>query len=626
MLASIADALIFIAALGAGVRMGSAHIISLAAATLLSYFVTVRGAAASVGRARDPRLYGYLLAVTLIALFLRGGVLALLTYGWGWPPDLAIVFAVAVTMAVTRAGYALSLSSDVWTLGTGARWRAIAVGLVACAFLLRLFYMGQVELLPEETYYWNYSRHLDIGYLDHPPMVAWLIWLGTAVFGDTPTGVRVGALFCGAVASFFTYRLTRNLFDEASALVALVLMQVLPYFFFAGILMTPDVPLTAAWAAALYYLERALIAGRFSAWWGVGVSLGLGMLSKYTIALLAPAMLIFIILDPTARHWLRSWRPYVAAVLALAIFSPVIVWNASHEWASFAFQTSRRLAEAPRFSLHKLLASAFILLTPAGFLALPAALRGSGPAVPDLDAVDDQRRRWRFMQLAVLVPLAVFTAFSLRHDVKFDWTGTLWTAGVPALAFWIVSARGRLLKGALAWARAAWVPTLLTLLLIYGAFFHYLVLGLPGVGYGEHTELVPVGWRALGSELMPVKDEIRAATGADPLVVGMDRYMIASELAFYAPDRARSVGQTTSEHLFGNNGLMYERWFPTGAQEGRTLLLVAWKSQDLTTASIEAHVKRLDPVREGVLSRDGKVIRRYYYRVAYDYRSVPVPK
>src|SRR5581483_12220799 len=98
---------------------------------------------------------------------------------------------------------------------------------VSCAVLLRLIYSSQVELLPEEAYYWNYARHLDIGYLDHPPMVAWLIRLGTAVFGDTEFGVRIGAVCCGAVASFFVYRLTRNLFDEASALVALVLMQVL---------------------------------------------------------------------------------------------------------------------------------------------------------------------------------------------------------------------------------------------------------------------------------------------------------------------------------------------------------------------------------------------------------------
>ncbi|MDB6091662.1 MAG: glycosyltransferase [Gammaproteobacteria bacterium] len=621
----LADGLLFAAALNAGLRIGPAHMASFAIAALLNYVLNVRAVVAAAGRARDPRLYGHLIAVSLIALFLRGGVLALLTMVWGWPPLVAIVFAIAVTMIVMQAGYALSLSSGIWRLGSGARWRAIAMALILCAFLLRLIYLAQVQLLPEETYYWNYSRHLDIGYLDHPPMVAWLIRLGTAVFGDSEFGVRIGALFCGAVASFFTYRLTRNLFDEPSALVALVLMQVLPFFFFAGILMTPDAPLTAAWAASLYYLERALIGGRAAAWWAAGISLGLGLLSKYTIGMLVPAMLIFMVVDSQARRWLWHWLPYAAVALALAIFSPVIIWNATHDWASFAFQTSRRLAEAPKFSLHKLIASALVLLTPAGFLTLATALRGGSRAHTGASGTAESPRRWRFLQLAVLVPLTVFVAFSLRHDVKLDWTGALWIAAVPAFAYAIVSSGEQLMDGTRAWARAAWVPTSVTLLLIYGAFFHYLVLGLPGIGYGKQMELIPIGWRDLGAQLTAIQGEIRK-TGTEPLVVGMDRYMLASELAFYAPDHARSVSGTSSEHLFGSNGLMYERWFPPGQQEGRTLLLVGWSPEDVTGAKIEARVKRLEPLQAGVLTRDGKAIRRYYYRVAYGYKNVSTPE
>ena len=146
--------------------------------------------------------------------------------------------------------------------------------------------------------------------------------------------------------------------------MALVLMQVLPFFFLAGMLITPDAPLTAAWAAALYFLERALVAGRSRAWLLAGVSIGIGLVSKYTIGMLVPAALLFVILDPAARRWLWRWEPYAALIIAGVIFSPVIVWNARHEWASFAFQTSRRLAERPRFALHKLIISVLVLLTP----------------------------------------------------------------------------------------------------------------------------------------------------------------------------------------------------------------------------------------------------------------------
>ena len=610
-LALLADVVIFIVVLQAGTSVSLAHIASFACATFLNYFLTVRTAVSARGRSADPLVYTHLLTVALVVLFLRGGLLALVI-GWGLPPAGAIVFAAAATAMLTKVGNSYCLSSGSWVLGSSTQWRTLAVGLAACAWLLRLIYSSQIEMLPEETYYWNYSNHLDIGYLDHPPMVAWLIRLGTTLFGTTEFGVRFGAMCSGVVGSFFIYRLTRNLFDEASALVALVLMQLLPFFFFAGILMTPDAPMTAAWAALLFYLERALLGGRASAWWGVGLSLGLGMLSKYTIGMLIPAMFIFIVWDAQSRHWLRHWGPYVAGLAALVIFSPVIYWNASHEWASFAFQTSRRLAERPQFALHKLILSVLILLTPVGAASLAATIWSKGQGNPQ-----GQRRR-RFLQLSILTPLAVFFLFSLRHEVKFDWTGALWLAAVPPLAFAVVGCSS---QGVRAWARRAWTPTLITLALIYGAAFHYFVLGLPGVGYSKHMELVPVDWRSLGGQIATVADDIRKQTGSEPLIMTMDRYETAGELVFYSPDPARSVSYTTSDVVFGGLGLMYKRWFPPSAVQGRNLLLVSWDEGDLDSAVVKSHVSRLDPIREGVLSREGHLVRHYYYRLVYDYRA-----
>ena len=133
--------------------------------------------------------------------------------------------------------------------------------------------------------------------------------------------------------------------------------------------MTPDAPLTAAWAGALYFLYRALIKDQARAWWGAGVCLGLGLLSKYTIVLLGFSTLLFMIIDPRSRQWLKRPEPYAAVLLAAMIFSPVIAWNARNEFASFAFQTSRRLADRPQFALPKLIGSVLVLLTPTGAVA-----------------------------------------------------------------------------------------------------------------------------------------------------------------------------------------------------------------------------------------------------------------
>jgi dolichol-phosphate mannosyltransferase len=506
-------------------------------------------------------------------------------------------------------------------------WRAASIGVVVLAVILKFIYAGRVELMPEEAYYWNYAQHLDIGYLDHPPMVGWLIAAGTAALGDTDFGVRIGALFCGAIASVFIYRLTRDMFGAASGLVAVVLAQTLPFFFLTGILMTPDAPLMAAWAGALYFLYRALIKDQARAWWGVGLCLGLGLLSKYTIALLGFSTLVFMIFDVRSRHWLRRFEPWAAALLAAIIFSPVIAWNARNDFASFAFQTSRRLADRPQFALLKLVGSILVLLTPTGAVAaVRELLRRTAPQVDreeeaaaaassGAEAADaaERRRGWRFIQIAVLTPLAVFALFSLRHEVKLDWTGAPWIASLPALAAGIQHSLCTTGKA----IRRAWAPTVIGVLLLYGAGFFYLTCGIPGVGSGRHAELV--GWRELGRDVGAIAGDIARRTGADPLVVGMDRYAIASELAFYLPDRAKAVSETSSAHLFGQVGLMYERWFPAAGQSGRQLLLIAWDPADLSDRAVGAHVDRLDPIQQRLLTRDQQLIRPFYYRAAYGF-------
>lgn len=498
-------------------------------------------------------------------------------------------------------------------------WRVLLLVVVCYAFLLRVLYAVGVELLPEETYYWNYSRHLDLGYLDHPPMVAWLIRLGTSLCGDTEFGVRLGAIACGATAAAFLFRLTRNMFGADAALSALALTATLPFFFMSGVLMTPDAPLTAAWAASLYFTERALVAGKAQAWLWTGLAVGLGLLSKYTIALLAIAIALFMCLDPASRRWWRRWEPYAALLIAGTVFAPVIYWNFLHEWASFAFQTSRRLAERPRFSVHKLIGGAIVLITPTGVWAAVRAFRREVPRFWGGRTLERDGQGLKLLCLCVLVPLTVFFVFSLRHEVKLDWTGAPWVGAVPLLAAGIARSYERVGRRLQQRVEAAWPATVAMLLLIYSIGLCYLVFGLPGIGYSRHVELVPIGWRSFGRQIESVANDLRLQTGGDVLVVGMDRYAIASELAFYAKDRFRSVAATTSGHLFGNMGLMYERWFPISEQAGRTLLLVSWDEASLLDPRIAKRCDRLDTLREAALMRGEKTIRPYYFRVAYGY-------
>src|SRR5262249_46932439 len=147
----------------------------------------------------------------------------------------------------------------------------------------------------------------------------------------------------------------------------------------------------------------------------------------------------------------------------------------------------RRLAEAPRFSLHKLIASILVLITPTGAWALYRLLTARN------DAAGEAAHARRFLWFAIGVPLAVFFFFSLRHEVKLDWTGAPWVAALPLFALGLRERRA---------LRKAWVVTATLVLLLISLGFLHLAVGIPGVGYSARMELLPVGWRDLTARVI----------------------------------------------------------------------------------------------------------------------------
>jgi len=437
----VVDFTAFMTLLASGSSISAAHVASFVLASIFNYALNSRWSFSASSRAPgqlDWRQYARFLTVCVLALFLRGGILATALNAWGWTPSTAILLAIASGTIVNYLGSAFFVfPAASHHVSPGTRWRIAALGIFGYVILMHLIFGGTLDLMPQEAYYWDYSQHLDIGYLDHPPMVAWLIWLGTKLGGDTEFAVRIGAILCWFIAAFFIFQLTRNLYGKTAAFIALMLFCILPFFFVTGLVMTPDAPLTAAWSGGLYFLERALIGERRNAWLGVGLCVGLGMLSKYTIAMLAPATLLFLALDPSSRRWLWRPEPYVAVLLAGLLFSPVVYWNILNEWSSFAFQGPRRLGAPLDFSLHILLGSILLVLTPVGLavaiqiLWRGDRLQGAGRWLAD--------QRTSFIVVYTLVPLSIFIAFSLFHEVKLNWTGPLWLAVVPAIA-WVLAA------------------------------------------------------------------------------------------------------------------------------------------------------------------------------------------
>ncbi len=606
-----------------GVGTVAAHLTAFGLTTVSNYLLCTHWVFARTARlSPEPRWRRYprFLVVSLLALFLRGTVLSTLIEILHWRPGSAMLLAILAAGLVNFVGAAFFVFPPAVVRSTpGLRWRVLSLALVAYSLLLRLSLAGLVNLLPEEAYYWLYSRHPDIGYLDHPPMVSWLIGLSTLLLGKSELAVRGPALVLWLVMAGFIYALTRRQFDKSTALRALLLCATLPIYFLTGLLMTPDAPLYACWAGTLYFSYRVLVEDEPRAWWGVGLLLGLGLLSKYSIALLGMSGVAFMLLDRQARRWWLTPWPYVAAVLAAVVFAPVLLWNAEHQWASFAFQGPRRWSGASEFSLHLLLGEMLLVLTPLGAVGAARWLwpgRWGGWRLSGALRGMDRRQLWALV--FTLAPLAVFVMNSLRHAPKINWTGPVWLALLPLLA-WKMGCPPETdaapTRGDSAW----WKANALMVLLLFGAGTYFIVLGLPGVTPSRYMRL-PVAWRELGQAVEQVEEKVEAASGHEPLLAGLDKYFLSSQIAFYDPDND-GVPETYGRDLFGGNSLMFSTWQRPAQAVGRTIIVLDFDANDLESQAVTGHFARVSPVQYVPVNKQGRLVGGFYYRVGYDYQE-----
>jgi len=628
-LGMVVDFVLFHLLLSFGAGLGTANALSFSVAVGFNYILNDLWAFAGrkeKGKASFRR--GFLfLGVALLALILRGGVLALLVQTWHWPVSVALVAAIGAAAIVNYLGSGFVVFPlETHRASPEMRWRVLAVGIVGYTFLLRLIYLGMPELLQEEAYYWNYGQHLALSYLDHPPLLAWLVRGSTELLGTSEWAVRLVPFLAWVVTAVFAYRTACAIFDRSTAFMALILVAVMPGFFCTGFLSTPDALLIASWSAVIFFTHQALVQKKAGAWYGIGIGLGLGMLSKYTIALLVPGLLAFLLMDTSSRGWFRRPEPYLAAGLTLLLFSPVLAWNAQHNWASFIFQGPRRFTGDLNFSFDALLGSIMLLLTPTGLLGAGAVVWNRTRMTKVFRASIVPDRTFMLSMLLTAAPLAVFVFFSLFRQVKLNWTAPIWLAVLPFMA-----------RTMMAWSRLerfptflhkAWPGTIMITSLLLGAVLYYSVLGVPGVPY-FNDEPFMLGWNGLGRHIEAVEASLEQSRGRQPIVVGLDRYRIASGLAFYRTkaleadrneeQRKEGVHFTTGRHLFDDDSLMYAFWFPPELAIGSDMILVSDDRDDLGKDSVQSCFQWTGPIQTVELSKNKKAVKPYYYRVAEGY-------
>ena len=216
------------------------------------------------------------------------------------------------------------------------------LGFIIACFLLRLVVVLVMPITAPEAYYWEWSQDLAWGYFDHPPMIAYVIKVFTLLGSDSVFFVRLGALTLSLLTTVVLYLLAKEMFGRPTALAVCGLFQILPFFVAVSVLSVPDAPLAFFWILTVYFVHRATIRGQRRLWYAAGLSLGLGLLSKYHAFLLLPCILVYLLSSSDLRKWFLRKEPYLALVIAFVVFLPNLYWNLEHRATTFRFLLRER--------------------------------------------------------------------------------------------------------------------------------------------------------------------------------------------------------------------------------------------------------------------------------------------
>lgn len=473
--------------------------------------------------------------------------------------------------------------------------------LLAVAVAVRLVAATLVPLAPDETYYWEWSRRLAAGYLDHPPGIALVVRAGTFVLGATPIGVRLGSVLAGALASAVLVRTSGAFGGDRARLRAAAIIACMPLAQIGLALATPDAALLLFWSLALAALVPALQdestqRARLIAWTLVGLAVGCALSTKYTALILVAGIALSLIAHPPLRRALATPGPYVALGIALALFAPNLAWNARHDWASVAYQLSHGLAvhrgTALRHEL-QLLGAQIGLVTPLLLAMLAAAVYQALRVRPD-------PLRTTFAIIASITWL-FFVGSALRAAVEPNWQAPAYLSAIVlaassnGVARWSEARSRRILRASLALAGAT------TLLIYVHAIFPFMP-----VDPARDSTGAGFGWDALAARVNAARSDAPRTVAS---WVGGERYQEASELAFHLPDHPVTL-------VIDVNGrpTQYDLWpsFAQRAHPGDRLILVLGlytrPESDPVIAALSPSFERVN-LREVVALRRGSIVR-----------------
>ncbi|MDB5791952.1 MAG: hypothetical protein JWQ80_1976 [Massilia sp.] len=398
-----------------------------------------------------------------------------------------------------------------------AGWPALLLALSVLTFYRASVIVGnRLPLFFDEAQYWIWSQQLDWGYYSKPPMVAWVIRL-FAPLGDSELAVRLGALLLHPLTALLVFACGRSMFGQRTGLWAALLFISLPLVGFNSLFMTTDAPLFFFWGLTTWALWRALQGNAWRDWLLVGAAAGLGMLSKYSMAIFLPSAALALCLPAYRSQW-RNRRLYAALLLALLIFLPNIWWNAHFGFVSF--RHTAEIAQLDRALFHPAKLAEFLVAQiacagPLAFVLLIGALC--------------TRARWRdprlgFLAALTLPFLALISLQALLAKANPNWAAPAYFGGVLLVAARLPPSKGFLMTLAI-----------VANLLLLSGFYHYRDLAaMAGIELSRKSDPYArvLGWPQIGAA---VQLELARHPDATLTVATREEFAL---LGYYAHPRA----------------------------------------------------------------------------------------
>lgn len=517
------------------------------------------------------------------------------------------------------------------------RYRLIFFLLLATTFLFRLWFMTTLPLSGDESYHWEWSRHLALGYYDHPGLTAYLIRLSTLLFGrSTEFTVRLPALVMlsgtALVCFFLAKRIVRDRggseeTGEIAGLLAGLQILVVPVFAVFSVYISTDPPFIFFWSLTLYLLYRALWDGKWRYWIGAGIAFGLALMSKFLGFFMFGVAGLFVLISAKDRVWFRRPQGYAALGCAFLVFLPLLWWDAAHGWATFMFNLVYRQKQAGFSMEHtgEFLMGQALALTPGIFVfALFGLCRSFRDWVSRKDRVS------LFLGLGSLVPLVYFLYVSFRCRVGLHWPAGGWVAAIVYLScYWAVaraSYKGGVMKIIKILALALCVLITVSIHLLAHIPQKWVKLNWSYAGNAGRINTGKLserfGWRELGRRVCEVRDELLQAQSEPKrgVFVICAQYGLASNVAFYTPGQIRT-------HLWSSrktHGENYRFWDDFASFRGMDAVFVAKREStaELSVGKLEEHFSRVDKAERIPIVVDGEEVRSFYLIRCYEFDGV----